>query len=135
MPEPVAGLCQIPFEANQFDLVICALTLCHVPNMVHVLQEFVRVLQKDGHVLITDFHPAHTLYGWPTAFKRAGVAYHLPTVPYTKDHYLEALGASGLTILGVAESLVGEVPEGYLPENMRRTYANVPFCLSLLARK
>jgi ubiquinone/menaquinone biosynthesis C-methylase UbiE len=125
----------LPFEANQFDLVICALTLCHVPHLAHALQEFARVLQNGGHLFITDFHPVHTIYGWKTAFKRAGVTYHLPTVAYTKDDYLEAVTASGLTILEVAESLVGEVPEGYLPEEMRRTYAHTPFCLSILAHK
>lgn len=125
----------LPFEANQFDLLICALTLCHVPNLAHTLQEFARVVQDEGHVFITDFHPVHTLYGWQTAFKRAGVTYHVPTVPYTKDDYLEAISASGLTILNVAESLVGEVPEGYLPEEWRYNYASTPFCLSILARK
>lgn len=125
----------LPFEDNQFDLVVCALALCHIPDMTHVLQEFARVLQKGGHLLITDFHPDHTLYGWPTAFSQAGTTYHLPTVPYTKDEYVEAITASGLTILEVAESLVGEVPEGYLPEDMRQTYASVPFCLGVLARK
>lgn len=125
----------LPFEANQFDLLICALTLCHVPDLAHALQEFARVLQNGGHLLITDFHPVHTIYGWKTAFQRAGVTYHLPTVAYTKDDYLEVVTASGLTILEVAESLVGEVPEGYLPEEMRHTYANTPFCLSILAHK
>lgn len=125
----------LPFEADQFDLLICALMLCHVPDMTRVLQECARVLQGGGHMLVTDFHPVHTLYGWQTAFKRAGVTYHLPTMPYTKDDYLEAIRASGLTILEVVESLVGEVPEGYLPEDMRRTYASTPFCLSILARK
>ena len=86
-------------------------------------------------VRFTDFHPVHTIYGWKTTFKRAGVTYHLPTVAYTRDAYLEAVTASGLTILEVAESLVGEVPEGYLPEEMRRTYADTPFCLSILAHK
>jgi ubiquinone/menaquinone biosynthesis C-methylase UbiE len=126
---------RLPFAANRFDLLICALTLCHVPGMTHVLQECARVLQDEGHVLITDFHPVHTHYGWQTVFQRAGVTYHLPTVPYTTDAYLEAIRASGLTILEVAESLVGEVPEGYLPEDMRHTYASTPFCLSILARK
>jgi ubiquinone/menaquinone biosynthesis C-methylase UbiE len=125
----------LPFEADQFDLLICALTLSHVPDLAHALQEFTRVLQNGGHLLITDFHPVHTIYGWKTAFKRAGVTYHLPTVAYTRDDYLEAVTASGLTILEVAESLVGEVPEGYLPEEMRRTYAGTPFCLSILAHK
>lgn len=125
----------LPFEADQFDLLVCALTLSHVPNLAHVIREFARVLQNGGHLLITDFHPVHTIYGWNTAFKRAGVIYHLPTVAYSKDDYLEAIRACGLTILEVAESLVGEVPEGYLPEEMRRTYADKPFCLSILARK
>jgi len=125
----------LPFEENQFDLLICALMLCHVPGMAHALADFARVLQDEGHVLITDFHPVHTLYGWQTLFKRTGVTYHLPTVPYTRDDYLEAIRASGLTILEVAESLVGEVPEGYLPEDMRHTYASTPLCLSILARK
>lgn len=125
----------LPFEANQFDLLICALTLCHIADLVHALQEFARVLQNGGHLLITDFHPVHTTYGWRTAFKRAGVTYHLPTVAHTRDDYLEAIRASGLTILEVAESLVGEMPEGYLPERMRRTYATAPFCLSILAHR
>ncbi|HET8839905.1 MAG TPA: class I SAM-dependent methyltransferase [Ktedonobacteraceae bacterium] len=125
----------LPFEAYQFDLLICALVLCHVPDLARTFQAFARVLQNGGHLLITDFHPIHTSYGWRTAFKRAGAIYHLPTVAHTRDDYLQAITASGLTILDVAESLVGEMPEGYVPEEMRRTYADVPFCLSILALK
>jgi ubiquinone/menaquinone biosynthesis C-methylase UbiE len=125
----------LPFEADQFDLLICALMLSHVSDLAHALQEFARVLQNGGHLLITDFHPVHAIYGWKTAFRRAGVTYHLPTIAYTREDYLEAVTASGLMILEVAESLVREVPEGYLPEEMRRTYADTPFCLSLLAQK
>ena len=40
---------------------------------------------------MTDFHPVHTIYGWKTAFRRAGVTYHLPTVTHTRDDYLEAI--------------------------------------------
>ena len=125
----------LPFEAQQFDLVICALMLCHVPDLTHALEEFAYVLQKGGHLLITDFHPVHTTYGWRTAFERSGVTYRLPTVARSKDDYLEAITVSGLTILDVAESLIGEVPEGYIPEEFRRTYAHTPFCLSILAQK
>lgn len=125
----------LPFKAQQFDLLVCALMLCHIPGLAHALQEFARVLQNGGHLLITDFHPIHTLYGWRTAFQRAEVTYCLPTVAHTKDDYLEAITASGLTLLDVAESLVGEIPQGYIPEEMRRTYAHTPFCLSILAQK
>ncbi|MBO0790414.1 MAG: class I SAM-dependent methyltransferase [Ktedonobacteraceae bacterium] len=125
----------LPFESGQFDLLICALMLSHVPNLADTLQEFARVLLDGGSLLITDFHPVHTLYGWRTAFRRAGVIYHLPTVGYTREDYLDATRACGLTILEVAENLVGEVPEGYIPEEMRRTYADKPFCLSILASR
>lgn len=125
----------LPFEAGQFDLLICALTLSHVPDLARALQEFARVLQDGGFLLITDFHPVHTLYGWKTAFRRAGVTYHLPTVGHTKNDYLETIRACGFTNLDVTENLVGEVPEGYLPEEMRRIYADKPFCLSILATK
>lgn len=125
----------LPFEAGQFDLLICALTLCHVADLAHAFQEFARVLQGGGSLLITDFHPDHTLYGWRTAFRRAGMLYHLPTMGHTRNDYLETIQACGLRIRNVAESLVGEVPEGYIPEEMRRTYADKPFCLSILAYK
>lgn len=125
----------LPFEAGQFDLLICALMLCHVPDLAHALQEFARVLQDGGFLLITDFHPDHILYGWRTAFRRAEVVYHLPTVGHIREDYLETIRACGLTILDVTENLVGEVPEGYLPEEMRRLYADKPLCLSILAKK
>lgn len=125
----------LPFEAHQFDLLICALTLSHVPNLAHALQEFARVLQAGGYLLITDFHPVHIIYGWKTAFRRAEVTYQLPTMGYTRDDYLEAIKASGLTILEVTDILVGEAPDGYLPEEMLRMYADKPLCLSILAQK
>ncbi len=125
----------LPFEDRQFDLLICALMLSHVANLAHALQEFARVLRKGGYLLITDFHPDHILYGWRTAFRRDGVKYQIPTMGHSKDDYLETITTSGLTILEVAESLVGEAPEGYIPEEMRLNYADKPLCLSILARK
>jgi ubiquinone/menaquinone biosynthesis C-methylase UbiE len=126
---------RLPFEAHQFDLLVCALMLSHVSNLTHALQEFARVLQDGSYLLITDFHPDHFLYGWKTGFRNAGVLYHVPTMGHSKNDYLEAITQNGLTILEVSESLVGEAPEGYLPEEMRRTYADKPLCLSILAQK
>ena len=125
----------LPFEAHQFDLLICALMLSHVPNLTHSLREFARVLQDGGYLLITDFHPVHILYGWNTAFIREGVKYRLPTVGHTRDDYLKAITASGLTILEVTDVPVSEAPEGYLPAEMVRNYAEKPLCLVILAQK
>jgi ubiquinone/menaquinone biosynthesis C-methylase UbiE len=125
----------LPFEARQFDLLISALMLSHLLNLAHALQEFARVLQVGGYLLMTDFHPVHTIYGWNTAFRRAGVKYRLPIMEHTRDDYLEAITASGLTILEVMDIPVGEAPDGYLPEEMLRTYADKPLCLIILAQK
>lgn len=109
----------LPFAAQQFDLLVCALTLSHVPHLSHALEECARVVQPGGYLLITDFHPDHIRYGWRTAFVRDGVKYYLPTVGYTRRDYLEAITASGFVILQVLESLVGDMPEGMIPEEMR----------------
>ncbi len=126
---------EMSFEGQQFDLLICALMLSHVPDLAHTLQKFAHVLQDNGYLLITDFHPVHTIYGWNTAFRRAGVKYRLPTIGHTRDDYLKAITASGLTILDVMDIRVDEAPDGYLPEEMARIYADKPFCLIILAQK
>src|SRR5579872_4910019 len=68
----------LPFAAQQFDLVICALMLCHVPDLAQAVQEFARVLKPGGHLLITDFHPDSVQYGWRTGFRQADINYFLP---------------------------------------------------------
>jgi len=125
----------LPFEAQQFDLLICALMLSHVSNLTYSLQEFARVLQDGGYLLITDFHPFHTIYGWSTVFSHAGVKYRLPTIGHTRDDYLGAISASGLTVREVIDIPVGEVPVGYLPEEILRNHAEKPFCLIILTQK
>jgi ubiquinone/menaquinone biosynthesis C-methylase UbiE len=125
----------LPFEAQQFDLLICALMLCHVSNLTSAIKEFARVLQSGGYLLITDFHPVHSDYGWETTFEREGVKYQLPTVAHTKDDYLNEITKCGLTISEVVENVFGELPQGYAPEHIIREHASTPLCLSILARK
>ncbi len=47
----------LPFAEGRFDLVICALALCHVQNLRGAIGEFARVLRPGGAVIISDFHP------------------------------------------------------------------------------
>lgn len=125
----------LPFRDQQFDLLISALMLSHVHDLAHALREFARVLQNGGYLLISDFHPVHRIYGWQTAFRREGMKYRVPTAGHTRDDYLETITANGLTILDVKDIPVSEAPDGYLPEEMARMYADKPFCLIILAQK
>ena len=125
----------LPFESNQFDLLVCALTLCHVPDLAAAVQEFARVLRAGGYLLITDFHPASVSYGWRTQFKRAGVKYLLPNMPHIRNDYLAALSMSGLTLLEVMDIPHRELPPGYFTEEFMRIHGDKMLCLLLLAQK
>src|SRR5919205_694316 len=81
----------LPFASHQFDLVVCALALCHVPDLAGAVEECVRVLQPGGHLLLTDFHPDVVAEGWRTTFARPGVVYLLPNVAHTRAGYLAAV--------------------------------------------
>lgn len=125
----------LPFDAQTFDMLTCALVLCHIPDLFRVAQEFGRVLQDDGYVLITDLHPACFVYGWRAEFEHADLRYFMPTMPHTRDDYLEALTQSGLTILEARDISLGELPEGYFSQSFMREHSEKFFCLIVLAQK
>lgn len=127
---------ELPFESNQFDLVVCALVLTHDVDLHRVLQEFHRVLAPGGHLLITDWHPdCVAVLGWRTCFVKPGTTYVLPNAGHTRDEYLTAVGAAGFVLQTVLDITLDEVPEGYLPWPLVSEDAGKPWCLIVLARK
>ena len=125
----------LPFASDRFDFLICTLMLCHVPNLVHAIQEFYRVLQPGGHLLITAFHPEAIERGWRTMFRRPEAIYFLPNMLHTRADYLDALAATGFTVLKVIDALLNESPEGYISEALLQGNADMAFCLIVLAQK
>jgi ubiquinone/menaquinone biosynthesis C-methylase UbiE len=75
----------LPAGSGAFDLVVCALTLCHVAGLQGAMAEFHRVLVPGGHLLVTNVHPDFISAGMPTQFVDDGVTYHLPNEPRTRD--------------------------------------------------
>ena len=49
-----ADLHDLPLPDDHVDLVVCGLALVHVPDLAPVLAEFVRVLRRGGHLVISD---------------------------------------------------------------------------------
>ena len=109
--------------------------LCHVPDLEHAVQEFFRVLQPGGYLLITDFHPDCIERGWRTALNIAGTEYLLPDMPHTRNGYIDALTRNGFHVLKVIDALVREVPEGYLPEAFRSANEDKTMCFIVLAQR
>lgn len=125
----------LPFDESQFDLLACALMLCHVPDLSGAVREFARVLQPGGYLLITDFHPDCVDFGWRTRFGQAEMTYHLPNMPHTRDNYLEALTANGLTLLKAVDLPIRALPAGYPIPEIMQPHLDMSLCLVVVAQK
>ena len=125
----------LPFESAQFDLVICALALCHIANLRGAVREFARVLRPGGAVLITDFHPYCVGQGWRAALFDAGVALVLTYPGHTRDDFLAALTDAGLEVTRTVDATMGEAPPGTMLDEEREGGKEIPFCFVALAMK
>ena len=130
---PIEGGLSVP--STSFDLVVCALTLCHVPDIRGAVKEFYRALAPDGHLLVTDVHPDFISAGMPTQFVEDEVTYHLPNEPHTREDYLQAIEDVGLDISKVLDIPGREVPGGFINPFMRENFGDVNFALIVLAQK
>ncbi len=125
----------LPFASQKFDFLICALMLCHVGDLAHAFQEFYRVLQPGGQLLISAFHPDAIAFGWHTSFRERRAVYVLPNMPHTRADYIDALEQTGFTLLKVIDAKVGEIPEDYPSKAILRDHIEKNFCLIILAQK
>ncbi len=130
---PIEGGLSVP--SDSFDLVVCALTLCHIPDLRGSVNEFHRAMAPGGHLLITDVHPDFISAGFPTQFVEDEVTYHLPNEPHTRDNYLQAVSDTGLDISKVLDIPGKETPGGFINPFMRENFGDVNFALIVLARK
>ena len=123
------------FATDQFDLAVCALMLCHVPDLRRALDELARVVRPGGYLLITDFHPDAVGEGWRTTFERPGIAYLLPNAGHTRVDYLEGLTAASCSLRHMIDIRIRDVPAGYFSAGMIRELGDKNFGLILLALK
>lgn len=56
---------KLPFSDNSFDLITCFGTLHHIPNVSFVISELIRVLKKDGYLLLRE--PIISMGDWRKA--------------------------------------------------------------------
>jgi SAM-dependent methyltransferase len=126
----------LPFDADRFDLLICALMLCHVANLSQAMAEFLRVLRPGGSLLLTDFHPAAIIdLGWRSSCLQPGITYLLPNNRATRADYLRAATEAGFSIQTVVDAPIREAPEEFFPGTLRQHSGDTPLCLIVLAQK
>lgn len=84
----VSNIIAIPVEDNSFDAILCAEVLEHIPEPDKALQEFARILKRDGTLILTapfcslthfapyHYHTGFSRYYWEDRLKRYGFSAH-----------------------------------------------------------
>jgi SAM-dependent methyltransferase len=88
----VADAARLPVPDGWADIVLCTLSLGHMPDAGAVMAEMARTVTSNGSVIVSDFHPEAFRRGWKRTFRRGGLVYEI------ENHYypVESLGAPGL---------------------------------------
>jgi SAM-dependent methyltransferase len=95
---------QLPLPDQHVDIVVCALALTHVPALVPVLTEFVRVLRPGGHLVISDSRGLLGYFGSPVVKALPGGGFgYLPHRNWLTSDYLAAALPLGLRVRRCAE--------------------------------
>jgi SAM-dependent methyltransferase len=92
-----------PFDADSFDLVVCALVGEHLGALGHVFREANRVLTARGRLIFSVYHPAMALAGKEARFVEGDIEYRLGAHMHVLDDYHEALKEAGFSVDTVAE--------------------------------
>jgi ubiquinone/menaquinone biosynthesis C-methylase UbiE len=125
----------LPFPDSSFDLVLCALALCHVPELEQAIRELARVVRPGGRLIITDFHPFCLLIGWRTGFQRPEATYHIENHLHLTQEYLKPLLDAGLTIAEMREEVVDERLLPVLSQEEMERFRGWPAALLICAEK
>jgi SAM-dependent methyltransferase len=130
-----ADLNQLPLSNESFDLAVCALALCHLPDLRPAIAELGRVLRPGGRLIISDFHPFCLLIGWRTAMHRPEATYWIENHLNLTQDYLRAVHDCGLRLTDLREAVVDETIAPIIGDDGVELYRGWPVALVLTATK
>lgn len=96
-------LCPLPFQADTFDAVLCALIGEHLPELNTPLHDFFRITRPGGRLVFSVYHPELAAAGKEANFQKHGAEYRLGAVVYSTHDYLRAVADAGYVSLAVHE--------------------------------
>jgi malonyl-CoA O-methyltransferase len=114
LPVALGDLLRLPLVSAWADLVLCALTLGHIPALAPPLIELARVLRPGGTALCSELHPLGTALGWQRTFESGGRRYAVRHVAHHYADWHRACRIAGFSIEDVIEPRLdpADIPAG-----------------------
>lgn len=129
----IGEVTRLPYPDASFDVVVCALMLCHLPDVTPAIAEFARVLRPGGKLVISDFHPFCLLIGWRTVYRRPEASYYIENYVHSIADDLHALRGSGFALRDLREELIDERLLPTFPEDVVERFRGLPLALVIAA--
>jgi SAM-dependent methyltransferase len=128
----------LPFVSGAFDAIVSGLAIGHATDVQRWMSEVARVLDRDGVLLYSDFHPEAARAGLTRSFKDdKGVTCVVPHNSFAVAVQIAAAAQAGLIVESVTELCAGK--EVYEPfsgsEDFYRRWHGLPLVLIVRARK
>lgn len=123
------------FADGYFDLVVSALTLCHISNLEPTLKEAVRVLRQGGRMIISDIHPYWPISGhdYTEFFDANGQEYRIPLYTHTIEEYWHLFKKFNLVLEDIYEPRIDSQLIELFPS--LKEYMNIPLAIILKLQK
>jgi ubiquinone/menaquinone biosynthesis C-methylase UbiE len=122
-------------DANSFDFIISTLVIAHIQNIEEIVNEWNRLLKKNGEIFFTDFHPAALKKGAKRTFNKNGNTITIKNYIHTVEKLENLFLSLGFKLLSRNEKIIDEnVKEFYIKKNALNIYEefkNVPMIFSL----
>jgi malonyl-CoA O-methyltransferase len=133
-----ADMMRMPFFDASFSTIICGLAVGHVGNLSGWLGESARVLEVDGYLVYSDFHPEAARAGMSRSFKdEASNTWQLTHYLHEIADHQAAAARANLAIEAIEELRIGEQFcerfDGC--ENFYGRWHGLPLLLAIRARK
>ena len=98
----------LPLGNGCADIVLCALSLGHMPPAETTVTELARVVAAAGALILTDFHPEASRAGWKRTFRRGDKVYEVENHPYSIAAVCRVLAQTGFRLRELSEPCFGE---------------------------
>jgi ubiquinone/menaquinone biosynthesis C-methylase UbiE len=123
------------FPTSYFNVVLCALTLGHIPELEPVIRKISRIIKSRGRLIISNIHPYWPVSGHDYAefFDRSGQEYRIPEYAHLLEEYWNLFRRFNFSIDDVKEPKIDDELIERFPE--LKEWKGIPLALILKARK